>query len=146
MDTVSVANRSGLDRAPRGRSVIRLATIGALAATVANLALWAGGRAADVGFRVTPLVGDSAMQVGLVEVVATTLFAFAAGLAVLALAARRSRRWARFVIAAAGVFAVVSTSGPLSTANDTATGVLLAAIHLATGTAFVATAAKMTAR
>jgi hypothetical protein len=44
------------------------------------------------------------------------------------------------------VIAVVSTAGPLSTALDTAAGVLLAAMHLITGAAFLAAAARGRAR
>ena len=44
------------------------------------------------------------------------------------------------------MIAVVSTAGPLSTALDTATGVLLAAMHLITGAAFLAAAATVRAR
>jgi hypothetical protein len=145
MDTASTISSPTLDATPRGRSALQVAAIGALAATVANVALWAGGRAADVGFLVTPLVGDATTQVGVVPVVLTTLLAFAVGSAALALAARRSSRWVRVVMAAAAVVAVVSTGGPLVTAHDTATGTLLAAMHLVTGAAFVATAARVRA-
>jgi hypothetical protein len=146
MNTTSTISSSTLDATPRSRSTRWLAAIGALAATVANVALWVGGRAADVGFLVSPLVGPPVMQVGVVSVVLTTLLAFVAGWAVLTLAARRSRRWVHVVMAAAAVTAVVSTAGPLSTALDTATGVLLAAMHLITGATFLAAAATVTAR
>jgi hypothetical protein len=52
----------------------------------------------------------------------------------------------RIVMAAAAVFAVVSAGGPLSAAHDTATGALLATMHLVTGAAFVATAARVRGR
>jgi hypothetical protein len=146
MSTTSTISSSTLDATPRSRSTRWVAAIGALAATVANVALWVGGRAADVGFLVSPLVGPPVMQVGVVSVVLTTLLAFAAGWAVLTLAARRSRQVVRVVMAAAAVIAVVSTAGPLSTALDTATGVLLAAMHLITGAAFLAAAATVRAR
>jgi len=146
MNTTSTISSSTLDATTRKRSTRRVATIGALAATFANVALWLGGRAADVDFRVSPLVGPPVMKVGVVSVVLTTLLAFAAGWAVLTLAARRSRRWVHVVMAAAAVTAVVSTAGPLSTALDTATGVLLAAMHLITGAAFLAAAATVRAR
>jgi hypothetical protein len=146
MNTTSTISSSTLDANPRSRSTRSVAAIGALAATVANVALWVGGRAADVGFLVSPLVGPPVMQVGVVSVVLTTLLAFAAGWAVLTLAARRSRQVVRVVMAAAAVIAVVSTAGPLSTALDTATGVLLAAMHLITGAAFLAAAATVRAR
>jgi hypothetical protein len=146
MSTTSTISSSTLDATPRSRSTRWVAAIGALAATVANVALWVGGRAADVGFLVSPLVGPPVMQVGVVSVVLTTLLAFVAGWAVLTLAARRSRQLVRVVMAAAAVIAVVSTAGPLSTALDTATGVLLAAMHLITGAAFLAAAATVRAR
>ena len=48
-------------------------------------------------------------------------------LGLLALAARRSRRWVRAVVVAAALLAVVSAAGgPLPAADDLATGVLLA--------------------
>jgi hypothetical protein len=146
MDTPSTVGSSTLDATPRGRSALWVAAIAALAATVANVTLWAGGRAADVGFLVSPLVGDATTQIGVVPVVLTTLLAIAVGSAALALAARRSRRWVRVVMAAAAVVAVVSTGGPLLAAHDTATGALLATMHLVTGAAFVATAARVKAR
>jgi hypothetical protein len=95
---------------------------------------------------VSPLVGDATTQIGVVPVVLTTLLAIAVGSAALALAARRSRRWVRVVMAAAAVVAVVSTGGPLLAAHDTATGALLATMHLVTGATFVATAARVKAR
>jgi hypothetical protein len=146
MYTASTISSSSLDPTPRRRSDLQVAAIGALAATVANVALWAGGRAADVGFRVRPPAGLPAFPVGVVLVVLTTLLTFAVGSAVLALAARRSRWWVRIVMAAAAVFAVVSAGGPLSAAHDTATGALLATMHLITGAAFVATAARVRGR
>jgi hypothetical protein len=146
MNTTSTISSSTLDATPRSRSTRWVAAIGALVATVANVALWVGGRAADVGFLVSPLVGPPVMQVGVVSVALTTLLAFAAGWAVLTLAARRSRQLVRVVMAAAAVIAVVSTAGPLSTALDTATGVLLAAMHLITGAAFLAAATTVRAR
>ena len=75
MNTTSTISSSTLDATPRSRSTRQLAAIGALAATVANVALWVGGRAADVGFRVSPLVGPPVLQVGVVSVVLTTLLA-----------------------------------------------------------------------
>jgi hypothetical protein len=146
MDTASKLSSSTLDATLGSRSTLQAAAIGALAATVANVALWAGGRAADVDFLASPPVGVAAIRVGGVLVVVATLLAFAVGWAVLALAARRSRRSVRVVIAAAAVFAVVSAGGPLMVAHDTATGALLAAMHLVTGAAFVVTAATARAR
>jgi hypothetical protein len=112
-----------------------------------NAALWAGGRAADVSFSVSPPLGDTATQVGVVLVVLTTLLTFAVGSGLLALAARRSRRWVRAVLVAAALLAVVSAAGgPLPAAADLATGVLLAAMHLVTGAAFLVTASRVGAK
>lgn len=126
----------------RSRSLRREAAIGAVAATAANVAVWAAGRAADVSFLVTPVGAKAPTQVGIVLVVLTTLVAFAVGTGLFALAARRSDRWARAVVATGVLVAVVSAGGPLSTAEDTSTGVLLAAMHLLTGAAFAITASR----
>ena len=84
-----------------------------MAATATNVVVWAAGRAADVSFLVIPLGGKATTRVGIVAVVLTTLIAFAVGTGLFALAARRSDRWARAVLAVGVLFAVVSTSGPL---------------------------------
>lgn len=121
------------------RNPVRLLVAGALVATLVNGVLWAAGRAADVSFSVTPLGSDSSTVVGLVAVLPVTLVAFAGASGLLVLAVRRSRTWVRAVILAAALVAVVSVVGPLSAADDTATGVSLAAMHLATGAVFVVT-------
>ena len=141
MGTASTISPTDLDTT-RSRSLRREAAIGAVAATAANVAVWAAGRAADVSFLVSPVFGQATIQVGIVLVVLTTLIAYAVGIGLFALAARRSDGWARAVLAAGVLFAVVSTVGPLSTAEDTATGVLLATMHLLTGAAFAITALR----
>ena len=137
MTTTSTAGPGGLGTAVPSRSLLQGSAVGAAAATLINAALWVGGRAADVSF---PVSSAFMTQVGIVSIVLTTLLAFAIGTGVLALAARRSRRWVRAVLIAAALFAVVSAGAPLSAAQDTATGVLLATMHLVTGTAFLVTA------
>ena len=141
MGTASTISPTDLDTT-RSRSLRREAAIGAVAATAANVAVWAAGRAADVSFLVSPVFGQATIQVGIVLVVLTTLIAYAVGIGLFALAARRSDGWARAVLAAGVLFAVVSTVGPLSTAEDTASGVLLATMHLLTGAAFAITALR----
>ena len=141
MGTASTITSTDLDTT-QGRSLRHDAAIGAMAVTAANVAVWAAGRAADVSFLVSPVVGNAATQVGIVLVVLTTLIMFAVGTGVLAIAARRSDRWARAVLAAGVLVAVVSAGGPLSAAEDTATGVLLAVMHLLTGAAFAITASR----
>lgn len=130
--------------AATSRSVLGIAAVGAVVATLLNAALWAGGRAADVSFSVALPLGDT-MQVGIFEVVLTTLLTFAVGSGLLALAARHSRRWVRAVLVAAALVAVVSAGGPMTAAHDTATGVLLVAMHLVAGTTFVVAASRVAA-
>ena len=141
MGTASIITSTDLETRP-SRSLRSEAAIGAVAATAANAAVWATGRAADVSFLVIPVGGTATTQVGIVAIVLTTLVTFAVGTGLFALAARRSDRWARAVLAAGVLFAVVSTGGPLSTATDTATGLLLAAMHLLTGATFAITASR----
>jgi hypothetical protein len=125
--------------------MLRGAATGAAVAAFVNAGLWAGGRVTDASFLVSPPPFDT-VQVGVVLVVVKTLLAFAVGWGLLALAARRSHRWVRAVLVAAALVAVVSAGGPLSNAHDTATGVLLAAMHLVTGTAFLVTASRLGTR
>ena len=137
MSTTSTAKANGLGTAVQGRSMLPASAAGAAAAAIVNAALWAAGRAADVSFTVSSAL---VTQVGIVLVVLTTLLTFAVGSGLLALAARRSRRWVRAVLVAAALVAVVSAGAPLSAAQDTATGVLLATMHLVTGAVFLVTA------
>jgi Family of unknown function (DUF6069) len=74
------------------------------------------------------------------------MLTFAVGSGLLALAARRSSRWMRAVLVAGALIAVVSAGAPPSAAHDTASGVLLAAMHLVTGAAFLVTASRAGAR
>ena len=71
---------------------------------------------------------------------------FLLGWWLLARAARRSRALARRVLVAALVFAAVSMTGPLTTAEDTATGMLLASMHLVTVAVFLVSASVRAAR
>jgi hypothetical protein len=137
MSTTSTAGPGGLGTAVQSRSLLQGSAAGATAATLINAALWAGGHAAGVSFTVSSAFMT---QVGIVAVILTTLLAFAVGSGLLALAVRRSRRWVRAVLAAAALVASVSAAAPLAAAQDTATGVLLATMHLVTGTAFLVTA------
>jgi Family of unknown function (DUF6069) len=137
MSTTTTAGPGGLGTAVQSRSLLQGSAAGATAATLVNAALWTGGRAVGVSFMVSSAFMT---QVGIVAVVLTTLLAFAVGSGLLALAARRSRRWVRAVLIAAALVAVVSAGAPLSAAQDTATGVLLATMHLVTGAAFLVTA------
>lgn len=143
MSTASTTGPGRIGTTTQTRSLRRRATTGAAVATLVNAALWAGGRAADVPFSASPPQGGTTMQVGIVLVVLTTLLTFAVGAVLLARAARRSRRAVRALVVTATVVAVVSAAGPLWTAHDTASGMLLAAMHLVTGAAFLVTAARV---
>jgi hypothetical protein len=91
MTHLFMAGPGGVGTTARSRSLLVGAAAGTAIATLVNVALWAGGRAADASFLVILPTGD-AMQVGIVEVVLKTVLAFAVGFGVLALAARRSHR------------------------------------------------------
>ena len=114
----------------------RRAAVGATIALVINTGIWVAGRAADVTFLVESPVGD--MRVGLVEVMLGTAIGFAVGFGLLAWAVRRGPTHVRAVLVAAVTVAMLSALGPLSTAHQTSSGVLLAAMHLVTGAAFIA--------
>ena len=112
------------------------AAVGATVALVINTGIWIAGRAADVSFLVESPIGE--MRVGLLEVILGTAIGFAVGFGALTWAARRSHTLARGVLVAAVTVAVLSTLGPLTTAHETSSGALLAAMHLVTGAAFMA--------
>jgi hypothetical protein len=131
--------------APTG-FVLRTATVWALTAAGANLVLWGLGDAAGASFVVDPALGDPNLEVDGLKVVLTTLLPLAAGASLLALVAPRSRRWVAAVGMAGAAFAVSSAAGPLAGGHDTATGSLLATMHLTTGTAFVVTVMRVRAR
>jgi hypothetical protein len=145
MSTTSAAGSGRIGTTIQTRSLFSIAATGAVVASLVNAAIWAAGRAADVSFSASPPVGSS-MQVGLGLIVPTTLLMFGIGAGLLALASRRSSAWVRAVVIAAAVFALISISGPLSTADDTASGVLLALMHVVTGAAFLVTASRVAAR
>ena len=108
--------------------------------------MWGIGQAAGASFVVDPGLGDPNLEVGGLKVVATTLLPFAVGALLLALAARRSRSWTNGVGVAGVAFAVASAAGPLDGGHDTATGVLLATMHLTTGAAFLVVAMRIRGR
>lgn len=142
MSTATTAGRGRLGSAGR-RAPLRVITAGAAVATLVNVALWVGGKAAGVSFAVPDALVP---EVGIASVVLTTPIMFAVGWTLLTLARRRGGRWPRAVVATAALLAVVSATAPLATAADTATGVLLATMHLVTGAAFVVTASMRDVR
>lgn len=126
----------------RRRALLQASAGGAGAAAAANLAVWAGGRAADVSFTVSPPVGDITFAVDPFMIVLATVSMFAVGAGALAWAARRSLKWARALVVGAVVVAVGSAGSPWMATDDVATALLLASMHLITGAAFVVTASR----
>jgi hypothetical protein len=142
MDTATMNIATQANTPARTRSVLRAASVCALAAVGVNLVLWGIGRAAGASFVVDPALGDPNVEVGALKVIVTTLLPFAVGVLLVALAARRSRRWVIGVVVVGAVFALASAAGPLDGGHDTATGVLLATMYLTTGAAFVVAATR----
>jgi hypothetical protein len=142
MDTAIMSTATEANTTARKRSVLRATTVCALAAVGVNLVLWGIGRAAGASFLVDPALGDPNVEVGALKVVVTTVLPFAVGVLLLALAARRSRRWVIRVGVVGAAFALASAAGPVDGGHDTATGVLLATMHLTTGAAFVVAATR----
>lgn len=142
MSTTPTNRPSGLGNPARTLSMRRTGVIGSAAAVLVTSALWAGGRAADVSFSVTPATSDTSSEVGLAMVVAATLLGFAAGWGLLAWAVRQTGRAVRLVLITAAIVPIASAGGPLVTADDAATGVLLATMHLGTGAVFLVAASR----
>ncbi|WP_193312963.1 DUF6069 family protein [Georgenia subflava] len=107
------------------------------AATAANLGLFAVGRATDAALRVDPGVGAPNHPVIVGDVAWKTAVPLALGALVLALIARRSRRWTTVVTIAGAAVAAVSIPFVFTGSHDTVTGVLLSGMHTITGLAYV---------
>lgn len=134
-DPVTRHHPTARTRRPVTTDVLRAGATAALAAATANVALFAIGRASDAAFLVTGRGGD-ATSVTLIHVLVSTLLpiAFATGLA--ALVAGRSPRRLRALVLGGIVVAVASAIAPLAFGLDTATRLLLAAMHLVAGLSF----------
>lgn len=81
---------------------------------------------------------DEVMSVGAVAVVVFTVIPLAVGIAIALAVATRVRRVVRVLQTLAVVVAVGSVPLPLAAAIDTATGVVLAVMHLVVGAAYIA--------
>lgn len=141
MTTAPTTGSSRLDTTPHSRVALRRVAAGGAVATAVNIALWVGGKAAGVSFE-TPRALTPEVDVYSVSLATPVMFALAAWL--LVRAARRSRESVRRILVIAGVITVTSALAPVLTAGDAATAVLLAAMHLQAGTAFVLTARAAT--
>jgi len=129
---------SGIDRRegqqpgrPAVRAALRAVGVATLAALIVNVVVWAGLTARGAELVVTR--GGSAMQIGALPVVASTVLPMLVGGGLLALLAHRTpRAWP--VLAWLGVALAVATL-PMSLLADATTGtrVGLAAMHLVAG-------------
>jgi hypothetical protein len=146
MNTAALTTSAPTNTSARERSIHQATTVCALAAIGINLVLWGIGRATGASFVVDPALGDPNVEVGGLKVAVTTLLPFVVGALLLALAARRSRRWVVGVGVVGAAFAVASAAGPLDGAHDTTTAVLLATMHLTTGAAFVVAVTRVRLR
>lgn len=132
MSASTTTMRLGAPRTGVGRREI---VVGAVAVTAVNAMIWAAGKAADVSFLATP-PGQPTSEVSIVLIVLATFFMFVLGTVLFGVAARRSERRGRGILALGIAVAVLSPAGPLLVAEDLASGVLLSLMHLMTGAAF----------
>jgi hypothetical protein len=116
----------------------RRGAIAAGLAVVVNLLLYGIGRAAGDTLVVAWGPEPVQMRIGAFAVITNTLLSFAVGLVVTALVVRRRPRRLRTMQIVAAGFTVVSVIQPLVVDTRLSTRMLLIAMHLITGAAFVA--------
>ena len=102
-----------------------------------NVGLYAIGRATGAALKIDPALGQADHAIILGDVVWKTAVPLALGAVVLALIARRSRRWTTIVIVAGAALDALSIPFVFTGAHDTMTGVLLAGMHTVGGVAYV---------
>jgi len=134
--TVRAHTAPQTDRRP-GRYV-RLTAFSVAAATAANLGLYAVGRLTDATLLVDPGAGAPNHLIIPGDVAWKTAVPLAVGALVLALVARRSRRWVTVLTVAGATIAAVSMPFVFMNAHDAVTGTLLASMHAITALAYVA--------
>ncbi|WP_434080342.1 DUF6069 family protein [Sanguibacter sp. Z1732] len=108
-----------------------------LIATAANLGLYAIGRATDAALRIDPGAGEANHLIIPGDVAWKTAVPLALGALVLALLARRSRRWTTIAIIAGAVAVLITIPFVLTGAHDLTTGLLLAGMHTIGGLAYI---------
>ncbi|PFG41041.1 hypothetical protein ATJ97_3587 [Georgenia soli] len=114
-----------------------LTAISIAAATAANLGLYAVGRWTDATLLVDPGAGAPNHLVIPGDVAWKTAVPLAVGALVLALVARRSRRWVTVLTVAGVTLAAVSMPFVFMNAHDAVTGALLTSMHALTALAYV---------
>ena len=136
--TTHIATTTPAREHSRARVTATAASLAAIGAALANLAIYAIARAGHVDFTVR--LSDSApwSTVSAGQIAAVSVVAVLVGAGVAWLANRRSTRLLRWVQATGVVIAVASAGAPLSvTAVDSAAKPLLALMHVVTGFAFL---------
>lgn len=123
------------------RSVKHAAFQAAGLAAAANVAIWLAGRAAGVAFAVPDFRTGAFVALGLPQILVSTVVPIMAGAALWAVLARRPAG-PRVVRVAAAAVTLLSLGGPLGLPVDTATRVLLAAMHLVAGAVFLRVVAR----
>ncbi|MGC0273096.1 DUF6069 family protein [Pseudactinotalea sp. Z1739] len=123
------------DRRSRSPALVTIACI--LIATAANLGLYAIGRATDAALRIDPGAGEANHLIIPGDVAWKTAVPLALGALVLALLARRSRRWTTIAIIAGAVAVLITIPFVLIGAHDLTTGLLLAGMHTIGGLAYI---------
>lgn len=105
-------------------------------ATVANLGLYVIGRAVNAALLIDPAAGEPNHLIIPGDVAWKTAVPLALGALVLALIARRSRRWTTITIVAGVVAVLISIPFVFAGAHDLTTGLLLAGMHTIAGLAY----------
>jgi hypothetical protein len=126
----------------RPRKLLSVSAVSILAAAAVNLGLYAIGRAAHASLRVDPGAGPPNHLVIAPDVAWKTILPLALGALVLALVARRSRRWTTVMTALGAVVAIASGVFASLGAHDTFTGVLLFGMHTVGGIAVIVIGAQ----
>lgn len=117
----------------------RRAAMATTAALAGNLALLAAGRAAGASFAVQDRAEKGALlQIGPAAVAVSTLLPLVVGLGVARALTSRWPRTGPALKAVAVVITLVSLGMPLAADTDTGTRLLLAAMHLVVGGAYLA--------
>lgn len=114
-----------------------LAVIGTLLAVTINLGVYLAGRVVDVPFVVASSPAAEPMTVTALHVAAATTVALVFGIVAVAVAARWQPRVAPALQGLGVVLALGTMALPLMQEATTATKLLLAAMHLIAGAAFV---------
>jgi hypothetical protein len=136
------ATSTPLQTTPQPRRLISVSAVSILVAAAVNLGLYTLGRGAHASLRVDPGAGPPNHLVIAPDVVWKSILPLALGTLVLALIARRSRRWTT-VLTALGAFVGISTGVIASLgAHDTVTGVLLFSMHTVGGIAVIVIGAQ----